>query len=126
VSLIVRQKKSHNTKTTMSDTPTINWTGQSGTQYKYWIYPRGHELKAEPGNYVYAKETSPGRWSPGCIGQTDNLKERQAARYRKDCLDRNGATHIHAHLGGDEESRLAEESDLIAKWQPVCNEQGIR
>jgi excinuclease UvrABC nuclease subunit len=110
----------------MSETPTINWPGQSGKQYKYWIYPRASDLKESPGNYVYAKETSPGKWSPVYIGQTDNLKERQSAKYKKECLDRNGATHIHAHLSGDENSRLAEEADLIAKWQPDCNSQGIR
>ena len=109
----------------MNETPTIHWTGDSGNKYKYWIHPRGTELKAVAGNYVYAKETSPNRWKPVYIGQTGDLKERQTAKYKKECLDREGATHIHVHTNNDEDSRLAEEADLIAKWQPPCNTQGI-
>lgn len=37
---------------------------------------------------------------------------------------RHGATHIHAHGNKDERARLAEEADLIASYNPPCNERG--
>lgn len=112
----------------MSDTtttPTIHWTGASGKTYKYWIYPRGTKLKEEAGNYIHAKETSPGRWTPVYIGQSGNLNDRLKDEYKRACVDRNGATHIHAHLNSNEDARLAEEKDLILKWQPPCNSQHV-
>lgn len=44
----------------MSEAPTINWPGKSGTQYQYWIYPIETTFKETSGNYVFAKETRPG------------------------------------------------------------------
>jgi hypothetical protein len=105
----------------MADTPTINWPGKSGTNYKYWIYPLGASLKAEGGNYIFAKEVRPGEWSPLYIGQTGDLNERFDNHHKADCIKKNGATHIHAHLNGNDDTRLAEEADLIARWDPSCN-----
>ena len=100
----------------------IRWKGASGTIYDYWIHPIGTNFKDEPGNYIYAKETQQGRWSPVYIGQTSSLAERLANHDKEDCARRNGATHIHAHTtAGGERRRRAEESDLIEKWGPVCN-----
>ncbi len=67
----------------MTEVATINWPGKSGTQYKYWIYPIGTSFKERPGNYVFAKETKPGSWSPCYIGQTDNLNERLGNHEKK-------------------------------------------
>jgi predicted GIY-YIG superfamily endonuclease len=107
----------------MSD-PQIYWEGQSGKKYGYWIHPIGTSFKDAPGNYIYAKETQPGRWKPLYIGQTSSLKDRLGDHEKESCAKRNGATHIHAHTSSDSEAtRKAEESDLISKWKPVCNEQ---
>ena len=106
--------------------PDISWEGASGKKYGYWIHDFDTNWKAEPGNYIYAKETVPGssRWTPVYIGQTKNLAERLADHEKESCAKRNGATHIQAHtLPTDESVRKAEEVDLIAKWKPVCNEQ---
>jgi len=107
----------------MAETPTINWSGKSGTNYKYWIYEIGNKFKEEAGNYIFAKETKPGYWKPVYIGQTVNLDERLENHEKETCAKRNGATHIHAHLNSKKEDRLSEEKDLIQKWQPTCNEQ---
>jgi hypothetical protein len=108
----------------MSETPTILWPGISGKGYKYWIYSLGTELKEEAGNYVFAKETSPNKWSPCYFGQTENLNRRLGDHEKEACAKRNGATHIHAHLAsGGESMRKAEEKDLIQKWQPPCNDK---
>lgn len=107
----------------MSDTQTINWPGQSGKEYTYWIYPAGASFKDAPGNYIYAKQTKPGYWSPLYIGQTNSLATRLSNHEKETCAKRNGATHIHAHTSGGEPERLAEEKDLIVRWKPPCNEQ---
>jgi len=110
----------------MSDAPTINWTGNSGQKYLYYIYPIDASFKKEAGNYIFAKESKPNYWISVYIGQTKNLDQRIENHEKEECAKRNGATHIHAHLNKNESSRLSEEKDLILKWQPVCNEQLIR
>lgn len=102
--------------------PDIKWEGKSGSTYGYWIYPLGKDFNDQPGNYIYAKQTEPGRWRPLYIGQTSSLKDRLADHEKEACATRNGATHIHAHVNsGGEAARRTEESDLIEKWSPVCN-----
>jgi hypothetical protein len=56
--------------------PTIIWPGASGERYVYWISPIDSSFADEPANYIFAKETSPGRWTPIYIGETENLCER--------------------------------------------------
>lgn len=102
---------------------TILWTGQSGTKYQYWIHPVGQDFVDKPGNYIFAKETTPGHWQPVYIGQTNSLKTRLPGHEKLSCAMRNGATHVHAHTSGGENERLAEERDLIIRWSPPCNQQ---
>jgi hypothetical protein len=100
----------------------IMWPGASGKEYKYWIFPMNTSFNDEPGNYIFAKETSPGKWSPIYIGETDSLKDRLSNHEKMPCVNRYGGTHIHVHTNSsDEKVRRAEESDLIAKWSPPCN-----
>lgn len=102
--------------------PDINWEGASGRTYGYWIYPIGTVFKDEPGNYIYAKETQPGYWHPLYIGQTSSLAQRLANHEKEACARTNGATHVHAHTSSaDDTVRRTVESDLIGKWNPVCN-----
>jgi hypothetical protein len=108
----------------MANAQTIDWQGLSGMKYTYWIHPIGTSFKEEPGNYIFAKETRPGYWSPVYAGQTQNLSARHANHEKETCATRNGATHIHAHTNsGGENARLTEEADLIRRWKPPCNDQ---
>ena len=103
---------------------TIQWQGASGTQYKYWILPLNAVFKDAPGNYIYAKETSPHQWSALYIGQTISLRQRLASHEKEASAIRRGATHIHAHLATkDDDARLHEEADLIARYLPPLNDQ---
>ena len=71
---------------------------------------------------VWPYQTQPGYWRPLYIGQTSSLADRLADHEREACAKRNGATHIHAHTSSDSEQvRRDEETDLIDKWDPVCN-----
>lgn len=106
----------------MAETPTIQWPGASGKTYKYWIFPIGHSLKAEGGNYIFARETPPSKFTPVYIGETSDLSERFDDHHKADCISNAGATHIHANLNSKKQDRLNEEGDLIAKWKPICND----
>ena len=102
--------------------PEIYWEGKSRAKYGYWIHSIGTEFTDAAGNYIYAKQTQPGHWSPVYIGQTTRLRDRLADHEKEACALRNGATHIHTHTTpGGEAERLNEESDLIDIWSPVCN-----
>jgi hypothetical protein len=111
----------------MSQTKEILWPGKSGKEYKYYIYPRGWKFApGQPGNYIHAKETSPGRWFPVYVGETGDLNERLNNHEKEGCVNKNGATHIHVHVSSaDEAVRRVEEKDLILKWQPACNIQHV-
>lgn len=101
----------------------IVWEGQSGKTYSYWIHKIGTVFKDTPGNYIFAKEVSPGRWKPIYIGQTSSLPDRLGSHEKEDCATRNGATHIHVHASlSNEDLRNSEEVDLIKRWSPICNE----
>lgn len=106
----------------MAEAPTINWPGKSGKTYKYEIYPINTTFKAEAGNYIFAKETQSNQWTPIYIGETEDLSTRFDNHHKMDCIERQKATHIHAHLNSDKDARLTEEADLIAKWNPPCND----
>lgn len=102
---------------------TANWEGESGKEYKYWIYPLGTTFKQVPGNYVFARETEPDIFTEIYIGQTKDLSERFDNHHKMPCILKNKATHICAHTSSDdEEERRAEEDDLVERWNPVCND----
>ena len=110
----------------MTSVPTIDWTGQSGRTYRYWIYPIDQLFTDGAGNYIFAKEVQQGRWTPCYIGQTSNLSDRLSDHEKEMCARRHGATHIHAHANpAGESTRRAEEADLISRWDPPCNVQLI-
>lgn len=104
---------------------TINWDGESGKEYLYYIHPVGTNFVDEPGNYIFTKEVSPGRFRPLYIGETSSLRDRPLGpgHEKWPCATRNGVTHIHAHTSSSSKlARVAEEIDLINRWNPVCND----
>jgi hypothetical protein len=101
----------------------IQWRGQSGTEYTYYIWPRGAQVeKGPPGNFLHVKEAADGTLAPIYIGQTDDLNRRFMDQAKQDSVNAHGATqlHLHANYKG-EQDRAAEVADLIARWDPVCN-----
>lgn len=102
----------------------IYWKDKSGTSHRFWIYPRGTKFNEPcPGIYIYARETSPHKWIPIYIGQTENVNVRLTNHEQQECVDQNGATHIHVSIITNEKSRFTIEKDLIEQWKPVCNTQ---
>ena len=112
----------------MSLRPTCTWTGSSGAQYVYRIYPIGTAMKDVTGNYIYAylshvDEGGVSRWNPVYIGQ-GNLADRSDlnSHHKGFCIRRAGATHFHAHINTAKSARLVEERDLLADRITSCND----
>ncbi len=100
-----------------------DWPGESGKEYRYNIYPLDAEFRPLPGLYIYAKLLADGDWVPIYISQTRDLHQRLEGHVRLSDARANGATHLHAHYSDvGQGTRCAEESDLIHRWQPVCND----
>jgi hypothetical protein len=104
----------------MADTST--WAGVSGTAYTYWITPIGAPMKAEAGNFIFAKRGPSGKWSPLYIGETDDLSASLLDGDAQECVRRNGATHLHTHTAvGARQVRQREAQDLKLRWRPKCS-----
>ena len=101
----------------------IKWDGRSGKEYKYWIYKIGVSFESIPANYCFAEEPKPNHWRPIYFGETEDISERFDDHNKIGCIREQGATHIPVHKSNrDKEARCAEETDLINKWQPKCND----
>jgi len=105
------------------NTPTIMWKGASKRRHLCWVYAIGDFTPPNDGGvYIFAVETSPGRFNPLYIGQTENLNQHMNRLKRKGCVRGNGATHIHVKYNRDMKSRIYDESDLVKMWEPICND----
>jgi len=109
----------------MTDAPSIDWPGKSGTKYRYRIYDINQTFKKSPANYIYAKKNGEGKWVPIYIGETGDLSDRTTdAHHQEDCITRNGATHRHVHSSSsNKQTRLNEETDLRNNFNTPCNKQ---
>ena len=103
--------------------PFISWSGESGTEYLYEVYPIGTPFRPLSGNYIYARQSEDGSWIPIYIAQTRDLHQRLEGHVTVDEAIANGATHVHIHYcTAGQAARCTEERDLILRWQPVCND----
>lgn len=102
----------------------ILWKGDSGKEYKYWIYDLEDTTHdAVPANYIFAKKTKPSFYAPIYIGETEDISERFDNHHKMPCIFKNGATHLCTHTSSTEKKvRCAEEADLISNYNPVCND----
>jgi hypothetical protein len=108
----------------MNKSPVIYWKDKAGSSHRFWIYPRETKFNEPcPGIYIYARETAPHKWVPIYIRQTKNVNVRLANLEQQECVDQNGATHIHVSIITEEKARFTLEKDLIEQWKPICNTQ---
>jgi hypothetical protein len=107
----------------IASSSSINWVGQSGTQYPSEIHPLDTQFPSVPANYIYAGRSEDGAWVPIYIAQTRALAQRLEGHVSIADAIEQGATHIHVHrstLG--QGARCSEEHDLLERWHPVCND----
>ena len=91
----------------------VTFTGQSGREYKFGVYPRETTFKDVGGVYVFSKRDSQRNHTLLYIGQTHSWE----------CADPLGGNVICTHRENNETQRKAKERDLINAYQPPCNKQ---
>ena len=108
----------------MSRIADAEFTGKSGS-YSFGVYPWGTDFTAIGAVYVITKRTADadtkGTHHFIYLGQTADLSERFDNHHKASCFTKNGANCICIHLEGNEKTRLAIESDLIAGNDTPCN-----
>lgn len=113
----------------MAEHATIEWTGQSGTTYKYFIWAIGSTFNpGQAGNYIFTRRVpnTAGGFThhPVYIGETGvGFQERFSDHENAQCIRENGATHVCLRLNADRVAREAEETDLRLRWPTPCNRQ---
>jgi hypothetical protein len=102
----------------------IDIPGVTGS-YRYYKVeqPRNAgSIQALPGNYAFLKQLANGSFEVLYVGQAANAKERLPNHERWNDAVKAGMTMVVAHsTQGGETVRLAEERDLIAKYNPPLN-----
>jgi hypothetical protein len=120
---LIKQLFSRHAHADRAPSSTYNWSGQSGKEYPFTIYPLDTTFRPLPGVYIYAKALSDGDWSPIYIAQTRDLHQRLEGHVTLHDAIEHGATHLHAHYcNAGQSARCTEEQDLIHRWQPECND----
>lgn len=107
---------------------TCDWIGASGKKYTYYVHrlPMNFDPNQD-GNYIFTKVVD-NKWVSIYIGQGDLADRVSLNHHQASCIQSKGATHVHAHLNSNKQSRLTEEDDLLANYTNAykpngCNEK---
>jgi hypothetical protein len=107
----------------MADLGKITLTGKSGKNYEFQIVKRSATFTAVGAIYVMSKVVKTNSYSLIYIGETGDLSKRPLNHHRTDCFDEHGADMLLIRAAPDSKQRLADETDLIQAYDPVCNLQ---
>ncbi len=104
----------------------ITFTGKSGTEYKFSIYPLNTSFKKNYGAVYfitrrYSKTDSRYSHKEIYVGQTNDLSERFDNHHKWDCFKKNGANCVCIYGAETESVQLRIEEDLIKNYDPPCN-----
>lgn len=99
------------------------WKGGSGKKYEFTVYSVDTIFdRGQNGNYIFAKLVN-NIWQAVYIGEGD-LRERTETHKYNGCVLQKGATHIHARINSDEQSRKDEETDLLVEYLEAYEPSG--
>lgn len=112
---------------------TVTWTGKSGTDYAFELYPSATDFFAVPGVYIVCRALQVGgvtRYEALYVGEAQSLEDRLNTNGSgHDGLKRAlkmGATHIAARVvNGGAAERLRIETDLRHSLNPSCNAEPV-
>ena len=99
---------------------TQTWEGQSGNAYEFEVYAASTSFNDVSAVYIFARDNGT-TWTPLYIGETGELGTRISGHEKWPCATQNGVTHIHVHRVAAAD-RMRVETDLIRRWDPVCND----
>ena len=109
----------------MADHSTCNWTGASGIEYTYYLWPLPADFSPDQnGNYIFSKKNAEGKWVPVYIGEGDLADRVTDSHHQVSCIQNKSATHVHVHLNDNDKARKAEEADLLARYTNACKPGG--
>ncbi|KPJ52278.1 hypothetical protein AMJ39_08235 [candidate division TA06 bacterium DG_24] len=111
----------------MAKIGTVTFTGQSGTKYEFAAYPWGTAFKDDYAAVYFVTERykeAKGGFSHRHIyvGETEELGIRFENHHKAECFEEESANCICVYGEDDEDERLAIEQDLLAKYDPPCND----
>lgn len=93
---------------------TFEWIGVEGQRYTYHVHSLPTEfVQGKLGNYIFAKKSNDGKWTPIYIGQGDLGVQIGRFHPQLECIKKMGATHVHVHPNESEWVRISEEHDLL-------------
>ena len=100
---------------------TIALVGQSGSVYRFNVYPMGTEQSAVAAVYCLLVRDSNGHLDVVFVDQSVNVFTRLQTHYRRPCFESCGANRIGIFEEQVEDKRLAIEDDLARGLMPCCN-----
>ena len=110
----------------MTEVGTLTLKGATGQTYDFSVYTYDTESKAVGAVYLITRrEREPdGGYNHTAIyiGETGDLSTRFDDHHKESCFTQNNANCNCIHLDANEDSRLKKEADLIANYNPPCND----
>ncbi len=105
---------------------TLTLRGASGQQYVFDVYDFDTDFGAFGTVYAITRraEKEEGGYSHTTIyiGETGYLSTRFDGHHKEDCFIQHDRNCKCIHSDTDDDSRLAKEADLIANYNPPCND----
>jgi predicted GIY-YIG superfamily endonuclease len=102
------------------------FTGRSGKQYRFRVFPLGTRFRKRSGVYVVASRAQGAdgghRHTVLYVGHTEDFSQPLAKHRKAKAFAEQGANCICVQSDESEESRLAKERDLLAAFVPKCND----
>ena len=103
----------------MADAPKVTWIEGDN----FFAYTPGTNWYDKPGVYIFAYRTASDTWYGLYVGQADSFKDRLPYHERWDEAVRRGATHIHAQVETNPDTREMLEEVLLAQYPFPMNVQ---
>lgn len=108
--------------------PLVKWTGASGRQYQFQLWPIGSEFFAIAGVYIFCSALANNHWLALYVGQSESFKDRLTdnlrQHHRLNAIIQHGASHVCVlPVSGGLALRCAIETDLRRILDPICNRQ---
>lgn len=96
----------------MADAPKVTWIDG----YDFFVYGPDINWYDKPGVYIFAFRNTENKWYGLYVGQADSFKDRLPYHERWEEAVRRGATHIHARVETNSDTREMLEEVLLAKY----------
>ena len=100
------------------------WLGDSGAEYKFFVYERHPDVPSRPGIFIYAKKNDEDLWVPIYVGHGDLSVRGTNDSELLARIDAKGATHVHLRLNSLEIARQGEVADILKRYQNAFEPDG--